>query len=155
MTGPLVGCSSRRHMIATTTGGIAHGISASVRATPRNLMVVLSSRARPSAATNCRIVTDRVQITPIRNESQNRSLCSSLEKLSKPMKFVSTLQPGARVGEAERDTADQRVDAEQQHRQQRGQEQEDRFPVLLRPASVPARSVAVWGLPHLERGSER
>jgi hypothetical protein len=80
-------------MIATTTGGIAHGIRARVRATPRNLMFVFSNRARPRAATNWRIVTDRVQITPIRNESQNRPLCSSLEKFSKPTKFVSTFRP--------------------------------------------------------------
>ena len=80
-------------MIATTTGGIAHGISARVRATPRNLRSVFSSSARPSAATNCRIVTDRVQITPIRNESQNRSFCRSLPKLPKPMKLVSTRSP--------------------------------------------------------------
>ena len=37
-------------MIATMTGGIAHGISASVRASHRNRRFSLSSRASPSAS---------------------------------------------------------------------------------------------------------
>ena len=71
-TGPEFGLSISRHMMAMITGGIAHGTSASVRVSDWKRRLALSSRARQSAARNCRIVTENIQIRPIRNDSQNR-----------------------------------------------------------------------------------
>lgn len=73
-------------MIATTTGGIAHGTSASTRVSPCSRRPELSNSARPIAAASCSTVTPTVQIMPIRSESQNRLFSARRPKLSKPAK---------------------------------------------------------------------
>ena len=74
LMGPEFGFSSSRHMIATTTGGIAQGTRASDRASQRSRRSRLSSIASPSASRNCRIVTLNAQIRPILNELQKSVL---------------------------------------------------------------------------------
>ncbi len=93
LRGPEFGLSISRHMMATTTGGIAHGTNASVLASHPSLRSWSSSSASPIAATNCRIVTEKAQTIPILNEFQNSSLESSVWKFSVPVKVVTRLSP--------------------------------------------------------------
>lgn len=75
-----------------TTGGIAHGTTASTRATPLNRRFSLSSSARPSAARNCSAVTETAQIMPMRKEDQKSAALSSSQRFSRPTKLVSWLR---------------------------------------------------------------
>ncbi len=80
-------------MMPTTTSGIAQGMIASARASQRIRRFWLSRRARPSARRNCGIVTPAAQISPIRNESQNRVSWSRSWKLSVPIHWVERVRP--------------------------------------------------------------
>ncbi len=80
-------------MIPTITPGIAHGTSASERASQRPRNGWLRSSASPSARTNWIPVTPTAQMIPTLNELMNRSSWSSVRKLSSPVKVVSTFRP--------------------------------------------------------------
>ncbi|CPU64651.1 Uncharacterised protein [Mycobacteroides abscessus] len=71
-------------MIATTTGGMAHGMSARTRVRPWSRSPELSRSARPIAATSWSSVTETAQIMPMRNESQKNELSARRTKLSTP-----------------------------------------------------------------------
>jgi hypothetical protein len=80
-------------MIATTTDGIAHGTSASERASQRPRSGWLSSRARPSARQKPIAVTDAAQIAPILNELTKSESCSAVWKFARPTQCVGTPRP--------------------------------------------------------------
>ena len=80
-------------MIPTTTGGIAHGTSASERASQRPWRFCVRSSARPSPRTNWIAVTETDQMSPILNALTKRSSWISSRKFSSPTKLVSTSSP--------------------------------------------------------------
>ena len=71
-------------MIPTTTGGIAHGTSASERASQRPCRSWLSSSASPSASTNWIAVTVTAQIRPILNALMKRVVVKQLAEVVEP-----------------------------------------------------------------------
>ena len=90
---PAWGWKKSFHMIPTITEGMAHGTSASDRASQRPLRSWLSRSARPSAKQKPIAVTVTDQIRPILNELMKRSSWISARKLSSPMKLVSKSRP--------------------------------------------------------------
>ena len=94
-TGPERGCSISRHMIATITGGIAHGIRARVRASQRSLIVRLSSNASPSERKNWMIVTENVHTIPMRNESPEQAVVEQPAVVLQPVEVDRDVAPGS------------------------------------------------------------
>ena len=80
-------------MIPTTTGGIAHGTSASERAIQRPRRFVLSRSASPSASANWTSVTLNAQMKPILNELTKRLSWIRRWKFASPTQCVVTLKP--------------------------------------------------------------
>ena len=90
---PASGLYTSRHMMPTTTSGIAQGTSASVRASQRSRRFWLSSSARPSDSASWSAVTDTAHTRPIRKESQKRASSLRSRKLARPVKEVVRVTP--------------------------------------------------------------
>ena len=83
----------QRHMIPTITGGIAHGTSASARASQRSRSGCVSSSASPSARHELDARDGDGPDQADLEDWMNRSSCQQPRKLSMPMKCVGTPSP--------------------------------------------------------------
>ena len=132
-------------MIPTTTGGIAHGTSASDRASQRRCSGWLSSSASPSARQNWierhRDRPDRADLERVDEEV----VVDQAPEVVEPDEVRRHAEAGSRVGEAEVDAARERRHAEHDDRDHRRDQEEQRLaagerrrPPRLRGAARPS-----------------